>query len=452
MDLAKECRSFLDKHPATVAVELLLTDPCGIARGKQIGREELPGLFDHGRYVAGSILGLDATGEDVEGTGLVWSVGDADRLCRPVPNTLVVAPWHLRPTAQVIGTMYELDGRPFAADPRHVLARVVERLASDGFTAVVAAELEFYLLARGPDGALAPAPGQRSGRNRPNVDVYGLGKIEDMEPVFAEIFATAESQGVPARTVMSEYAPGQFEITLLHRSDAMRAIDEAILFKRLVRGVAARHGLVACFMAKPFEQHAGSGLHLHASLADAAGRNVFADPAPEGSELLRHAVGGLRSTLAESMLVFAPNANSYRRFRRQSYAPVTPCWGVNNRSVSLRIPAGPPSSRHVEHRVSGADANPYLVAAVVLAGMHAGIQARMEPGPPVTGNAYLQPVDEALPLDWAAAIQRAADSEFLHETFGAEFLRVLLAIKRQEYERFNARVGEVDYEWYLDTV
>ena len=447
-----ELSDYLGREPQTAAAELLLTDPCGVARGKQIAREELAGLFEHGRFVAGSILGLDVTGEDVDATGLVWSVGDADRLCRPVPGTLVPAPWHVRPTAQVLGTMYELDGRPFAADPRHVLGRVVDRLAADGLTAVVAAELEFYLLAADAGGTLAPAPGQMTGRQRRHVDVYGLARLEDMEPLFADVFAAAEAQGVPARTLMSEYAPGQFEITLQHRADALRAIDEAIMFKRLVRGVAARHGVTACFMAKPFEQYAGCGLHLHASLNDASGANACADRAPEGSELLRFAIGGLKQTMADAMLVFAPNANSYRRFRRQSYAPVTPTWGVNNRSVSLRVPAGPAASRHVEHRVSGADANPYLVAAVVLAAMHAGIRERIDPGAPVVGNAYAQPAPVSLPLDWHAAIERAAESQFLHDALGAEFMRILLAIKRQELDRFNARVSDVDYQWYLDTV
>jgi glutamine synthetase len=451
-DRLAELHDYLEREPSTAAVELLLTDPCGVARGKQVAREELAALFEHGRFVAGSILGLDVTGEDVDATGLVWSVGDADRLCRPVPGTLVSAPWHARPTAQVIGTMFELDGRPFAADPRHVLSGVVERLAADGLTAVVAAELEFYLLEPDAAGLLAPAKGQRTGRSRRHVDVYGLAKLEDMEPLFADVFAAAQAQGVPARTVMSEYAPGQFEITLQHRADALRAIDEAILFKRLLRGVAASHGVTACFMAKPFEEHAGCGLHLHASLNDASGANACADAAPQGSELLRFAIGGLKRTMADAMLVFAPNANSYRRFRRQSYAPVTPTWGVNNRSVSLRVPAGPAASRHVEHRVSGADANPYLVAAVVLAAMHYGIRERIDPGPATVGNAYEQDSLASLPLDWPAAIERAAASKFLHEALGEEFMRILLAIKRQELDRFNARVSDVDYEWYLDTV
>ncbi|NJD33188.1 MAG: glutamine synthetase [Gammaproteobacteria bacterium] len=447
----EEARAFLDRNPDIEAVQLVITDANGVGRGKNIAREEVESFYRSGRNVAGSILGLDITGEDVEETGLVWSVGDADQTCRPVPGSLSRAPWLARPTAQVLGTMYELDGRPAAADPRHVLARAVERLQARGLTPVIAVELEFYLLQRGDDGQLRPARGFVSKSSGSRIDAYGLGRLDDMSPLFDDVYAAARAQGLPVRTLMSEYAPGQFEITLEHRADALLAVDEALLFKRAIRGVAARHGCIACFMAKPFAGMAGTGMHLHASLADAQGRNVFAAEDPAGTPLLRHAIGGLRSTLADGMAVFAPNANSYRRFRAMSYAPVAPTWGVNNRSVSLRVPAGPPASRHVEHRVAGADANPYLVAALVLSGMQHGIDGAIDPGPPVVGNGYDQAPRGDLPTDWRASLERAGQSEFLAWALGADFHRIFLAIKRRESERFGALVSDRDYEWYLDT-
>jgi glutamine synthetase len=283
------------------------------------------------------------------------------------------------------------------------------------------------------------------------IDAYGLGRLDDMSPLFDDLYAAARVQGLPVRTLMSEYAPGQFEITLEHRADALRAVDEAILFKRAVRGIAARHGCVACFMAKPFAGRAGSGMHLHASLADGQGRNVFGADDPAGTPLLRQAIGGLKSTLADGMAIFAPNANSYRRFRAMSYAPVAATWGINNRSVSLRIPAGPPHSRHVEHRVAGADANPYLVAALVLAAMLHGIESGIDPGPPVVGNGYAQAAVGDLPTQWHDALERASRSSFLADALGPEFLAIFLAIKRQESDKFGALVTDCDYDWYLDT-
>ncbi len=446
-----EARAFLDANPDIETVQLVITDANGVGRGKNIAREEVDALYRSGRNVAGSILGLDITGEDVEETGLVWAVGDADQVCRPVAGSLSRAPWLSRPAAQVLGTMFELDGRTAKADPRHVLARTVERLHATGLTPVVAVELEFYLLQRDEAGRLGPARGLMTGRSTGSIDAYGLGRLDDMSPLFDDLYAAARAQRLPVRTLMSEYAPGQFEITLEHRADALRAVDEAMLFKRAIRGVASRHGCIACFMAKPFEGMAGTGMHLHASLADKRGRNAFASDDPAGTPLLRHAIGGLRATLADGMAVFAPHANSYRRFRAMSYAPVAATWGVNNRSVSLRVPAGPPASRHVEHRVAGADANPYLVAALVLGGMQHGIDNGIDPGPPVVGNGYEQASRGDLPTDWRAALERAAGSEFLASTLGAEFLGVFLALKRREYEKFGALVSDRDYEWYLDS-
>lgn len=216
--------------------------------------------------------------------------------------------------------------------------------------------------------------------------------------------------------------------------------------------MALKHGLTACFMAKPFADQAGSGMHMHVSVQDRDGNNLFAADDPAGSPMLRHAIGGLQKTMAESMLIFAPNANSYRRFRHQSYAPMAPTWGINNRSVSLRVPAGAPASRHIEHRVSGADANPYLVAATVLAGVHAGITAKLDPGPPITGNGYGSGIAASLPRDWLGALRAAESSTFLSEALGEAFLRALVAIKTQEWDKYHALVPTTDHDWYLDSV
>lgn len=448
-----EPERFLAQYPEVRGVQLLLTDPAGVTRGKTIGRGELASLYGHGRNVAGSILGLDITGEDVEATGLVWEAGDADKLCRPVPGSLRIAPW-LERTGQVLLSMYELDGRPAAADPRHVLARAARHLADTGCTPVLACELEFYLLRPLGDGQLVPAGPDAPARlgERDRIDAYGLTRLDDLAPVFTEVFDAARAQGLPVGTLMSEYAPGQYEITLQHRADALAAVDEAVMFKRLLKGVAAKHGLIASFMAKPFSRRAGSGAHLHLSLADAAGRNLFAAGDPAGTPLLRQAIAGLKHTAAESFLVFAPNGNSYRRFQQQSYAPVAASWGINNRSVSLRVPAGPPESRHVEHRFCGADVNLYLAAATVLAAAERGIRQQLDPGPPVTGNGYARiPAmgDAALPPTWLAALQAARNSAFLAGALGPEFLKIYLAIKEQEYARYAAEVTDVDLAWYL---
>ena len=445
-----ELDAFLAAHPDVEAVQIMITDPSGVPRGKSVRREELQRIFESGRQVAGSILGLDITGEDVDATGLVWDTGDADMTARPIAGTLKVAPWLAVPTGQLMLTMFDAAGRPAAADPRHALVRTVERFSALGLTPVIACEIEFYLLREEAAGRLVPAGGGRASE-RQKIDAYSLSRLDDLAPVFDDVYRAAVAQGLPAETLMSEYSPGQFEITLHHRDDALRAVDEAVMFKRLLRGVAARHGLVACFMAKPFAARAGSGLHVHMSVNDAQGRNHFASEDPAGTAALRHANGGMKDTMAESMAVFAPNANSYRRFVSQSYAPTAPIWGINNRSVSLRVPAGPAASRHVEHRIAGADANLYLAVATVLAGVERGLRERLDPGPPVEGNGYAQAGERSLPRTWHEALERAGESAFLRDALGSEFLDIYLAIKRQECARFSAEVTELDYTWYLRT-
>ena len=444
----EELEAFLAAHPDIHSVQIMITDPSGVLRGKAVLRSELARIFESGRQVAGSILGLDITGKDVDDTGLVWDTGDADMTARPVAGTLKRSPWLAAPTGQLMLTMFDAQERPAAADPRHALVRVVERFARAGLTPVVACELEFYLLKEEAGGRLVPAGGGRPSE-RQKIDAYSLQRLDDLAPMFNDVYTAAAAQGLPAETLMSEYAPGQFEITLHHRDSALRAVDEAVMFKRVLRGVAQKHGLIACFMAKPFTERAGCGLHVHVSLNDAQGRNLFASEDPAGTESLRHAIGGMKDSMAESMAVFAPNANSYRRFVSESYAPVAPIWGINNRSVSLRVPAGPPASRHVEHRICGADANLYLAVATVLGAAAHGMRECLDPGAPVEGNGYSQPGGRTLPATWRESLNLAAQSAFLEETLGRDFLEIFLAIKNQECARFSAEVSELDYAWYL---
>ena len=223
------------------------------------------------------------------------------------------------------------------------------------------------------------------------------------------------------------------------------------MYKRLAKGVAARHGLEATFMAKPFAELSGSGLHLHVSVQDTSGATSSPPRIAAGRAAARHAVGGLKALLAESMAIYAPNANSYRRFRPNSYAPVAPTWGINNRTVSLRVPAGPPAGRHIEHRVAGADANPYLALAALLAGVHHGLTHRVDPGPPVEGDGYAAAAAsrERLPATWFAAVDHFEASKVMAIISGRRFVTMFAKVKRAEQDRFNAVVCPLDYDWYL---
>jgi glutamine synthetase len=222
------------------------------------------------------------------------------------------------------------------------------------------------------------------------------------------------------------------------------------MLKRVIKAAARATGQRATFMAKPFEERSGSGLHVHVSLIDEAGGNAFAQP-DAGDVLLRKALAGLQRLMGESMLLLAPNANSYRRFVLRSYAPLAPTWGHNNRTVALRIPAGPAVARRIEHRVAGADANPYLALAAVLAGILDGLEHGGDPGEPIRGNAYDQ-VPPSLPTTWDKAIDALKAAERLPGWLGARFCRLYAACRQAERDRFQARITPTELEWYLSTV
>jgi len=447
----QEARDFLAAHPEVRSIELMLIDANGIPRGKLLHRDELLAIYQNGRPLPSSILALTVQGEDVEATGLVWEVADADCWTYPLPGSLTLQPWRNTPTGQLQVSMHPTQGLPAApADPRHALVRVIDRLEADGFHPVMAVELEFYLLDKQRDATGRPQPALQMNGVRPEApQVYGVYELEQVQPFLDDLYAACEVQGLPVRTAISEYAPGQLELTLEHRFDALQAVDEGIRYKRLVKGVANRHGLQACFMAKPFGDRAGSGMHLHVSLADARGNNLYASEDPQGTPLLRHSIGGMMATLLDALAIFCPNANSFRRFQANSYAPLAKSWGVNNRTVSFRVPGGPAVSRHIEHRICGADANPYLAAAAILAGIHHGIREQIDPGAAIVGNGYEQ-ATEFLPTDWLTALRALEGSAWAREALGEEFLKVFLAIKQAEYRQFMAEVGEQDWRWYLN--
>lgn len=449
-----EAHAFLDANPDITSIHVIWTDICGVARGKILRRDELVPAWKDGRFMPISALVLDITGQDVPETGLVFDEGDRDMLLWPVPGSLVRIPWMEEPTAQYLATVRDLDGTPHFADPRNALEAIVERFQSElNMTPVGAVEVEFFLMDRASAIAGEPrAPKSLINEHRPqHYQAYYLQDLDDFAPFFKDLYAYCEAQGLPAKTLISEYAPGQMEIVLRHRADVLKACDEGIMLKRLIKATAEKHGMAATFMAKPYAQWTGSGMHIHVSLGDEKGNNLFAADDPMQNELLLHSIGGLKAAMAESMLIFAPNANSYRRFRRNSYAPVSASWGINNRTVSIRIPAGAANACHIEHRPSGADANPYLVMAAILAGMHYGITEKSDPGNPVVGNGYEKRA-KYIPGNWFDAIDAFWRASILKEYFGKPFVDTYCTIKEVEADRFYAEPTLRDFEWYLRAV
>jgi glutamine synthetase len=447
-----EAHTFLHKHPEIEDIDLLLPDTNGILRGKRIKRDALSKVYSEGIALPGSLFALTITGDTVEETGLGFDEGDADRLCWPVPGTLKVAPWQPRPSAQVFMSMFETDGQPFFADPRQVLTRVLEHFSELGLTPVVALELEFYLLDKQRDASGGPQPplSPLTGLREQQTQVYGIAELDIYSDLLNEIEHVAEQQEVPVTSIVAEYAPGQYEINLQHVPDALAACDDVVFLKRLVKAVATQHGFDTTFMAKPYAEQAGNGLHVHISLLDEHGVNIFSDPNPLGNANLRHACAGLAASMTEGMGLFAPNANSYRRFQIEAYVPLNPSWGTNNRTLALRIPTGPANARRVEHRVAGADANPYLLLAALLAGMHHGLSQQLEPSAPVTGNAYQQLQSAPrLPATWQDALKALDSAQILPSYLGQDFWRVYRTSKWAEWRLFNRVISPLEHAWYM---
>ncbi len=435
-------------------LDLFITDLNGNLRGKRMPSSALSKIMEEGVKLPRSVVGVDFWGDDVLDNGLVFETGDSDGVCMPVQDEPVPVPWAESPRSQLMATMFNPDGTPFLADPRQVLASVVERYKALGLTPVVATELEFYLMDAESEETQRPKPPilvEGHGRRLAETDCYSIDEMDGLASFFAEVRATCDLQGVPADTIVSELGPGQFEINLNHVADPMLAGDQAVMFKRLVRGIARKHNYSATFMAKPYADKSGNGFHVHFSLLNEKGENVFDNGGEEGTDLLLNAVAGLMRSMPESMLAFAPHMNSYRRFMVGAHAPTCASWGYENRTVAIRIPESAPVARRIEHRVAGADANPYLVLATILAGALYGIENKMVPPESVEGDAYSEEVDPelALPTKWDDAIKLFRRSRVLKYYMGAEFIHVFTSAKRQELRKLHARISDIEYESYL---
>lgn len=446
-----EAALFLEKHPQLETIDLLICDLNGIMRGKRVGRELLSKVFDQGFYMPGSVMGLDATGDTVPETLLGLETGDSDNLCRPVPGTLAIVPWcESEVRAQVLCTMHELDGSPFFADTRQALCRVVERFAALGYSPGIALELEFYLIDKERDakGAIQHPRSPSSNRRMSSTQVYSLDDLDDYDFFIRDVLDTARQQGVPADAVIAENAPGQFEVNLDYGNDIMAAADNAVLLKRLIRQVARKHDMEASFMAKPYIDQPGNGLHIHLSLLDDQGNNIFAEGDVLKNSFMRSAMGGLLDLADATQALICPSVNSFRRLAPGECAPTSKTWGFDNRSVALRIPAAGGKATRIECRTAGADANPYLATAAMLIGIGEGLLNKTEPGEPAVDNAYSQE-HPLLTDNQRDALRKMEADPRLGEWLGEDFVRIYGAAKWFDVRLFDKQITALEYELLL---
>jgi glutamine synthetase len=453
-----ELEQFLTANPEIQVLELLMPDLSGILRAKRIHLSEFGRLFNGSFLTPRSAPLLGVRGDWYDEIPLAEMGGDPDQIIRPVAGTLSLVPWYDSPVAQVLVAYTQDDGTLDWVDPRQPLQSVLARFKKAGLSATVATELEFYLLANSDEDRPVPLRGNIPGTamQQEGIQYCMADDLFDCDAFLNDVRIASELQGVPLTTVHSEFSPGQWEINTHHQQDAVLAGTHALLLRRIVKGVARKHGLGATFMAKPFADIAGSGMHIHASIYDSEGANIFADANPVDPPRLmprlRHAVAGLGALLDESMLCLAPHPNSYRRFRAGALAPSGRSWGYDHREVALRVPRSSEHNRRIEHRVAGADANPYLALAAVLAGIHYGLEQQLQPGDPIPREADLSTDETTLPKRLDAAIALFANSDVLPTYLGSEFTAIYEAIRQGESNAYHAQVPDLDYAWYLRAV
>lgn len=427
-------------------VECIVPDMNGIIRGKVVPAPKfLRMVEDRSLRIPSSIFSVTVTGDYPEDAA--FSLTDADVVLIPDPSTIRVAPGYTTPTAYVITDAFVSTGEPLAIAPRHILKQVIKLYTERGWVPVVAPELEFFLTAKNtdPDFPLQ-SPVGRSGRAETTSEPYGLEAVNEYEDLIEELYEFAEKARLEIDTLIHESGAGQLEINFQH-GDPLELADQVLLFKRVIRQVALRHGIYATFMAKPMQHQPGSAMHLHQSVVDANGKNIFADDAGEDSELFHGYIGGLQKLLPAVAPLFAPNVNSFRRMKPQHDAPINTQWGLDNRTCGLRVPLSGGQDRRVENRLPGADSNPYLAIAASLLCGYIGMVEKYEPRDRINGSAYR--MARSLPRTLYEALDRFGQCKPVRPYLGEEFVDTFIAIKQAELDAYQDVISSWEREHLL---
>lgn len=420
--------AWLEEHRVDY-VECFVSDFAGVARGK---------IQPVGAFAGKPVrLPIAIFGQTVTGNYYMRrdNQRDRDMNCTPDPSTLRMTPWASQPTASVLLDCFDTDGTAVNCDPRAVLKRVLARYADRGWSPVVAPEVEFYLL--GDDAGEQAQAAADSDQEEDIRDPYGVDQLHEMAGIFDRLKVHCKEQEIAIGAVSQELGPGQFEVNFQH-GDALRLADNVFHFKRTLKHIAAGYDLRACFLAKIAAQQPGSSLHIHQSVYDADGCNIFSRDDGTASALFAGYIGGQQAFMREALLLFAPYANSYRRFLSHWSSPVNLEWGVDNRTVGLRVPESPPEARRVENRLAGSDVNPYLAIAGTLACGYLGMVQELEPRAPVKDSAYDVPF--SLHRHFYEALDALRSSDAMADLLGSDFVRVYCAAKEREFRDFEERI------------
>ncbi len=443
MSVEDSIQTWLKEH-AIEDVEAFVPDMAGAARGKVLPADK----FGTGELkLPEGIFAQTISGNYVDNK---FNVEDRDMILQPDPTTMRPVPWVTDPTASIFVDCYRKDGGPVDTSPRRVLRNVLDLYDKKGWTPVVAPEVEFYLINAHADANLAVEPPEgRLGRTETSKQPYSIDTMNDFDPFINDVYAYCEAQDISIDTLSQEMGPAQFELNFLH-GNAVELADQVFLFKRTVKEAAIAHEMHATFLARPISEEAGSALHIHQSVVDKNGRNIFSNEDGTVSPLFMSYIGGLQKYMPEALLIFAPYPNSYRRFLSYWASPVNLAWAVDNRTVGLRVPDCEPDARRVENRIAGSDVNPYLALAATLACGYLGMTESLIPDKSIEGSAYDLPF--SLHRFLYEAIDALDSSKAMRKMLGDKFVTLYCSIKKDECREFQEIVTPWEREVLLFNV
>lgn len=425
-------------------VECIIADFVGMSRGKAMpsttfARTErmfMPMSIFY-QTISGDYVDMEIKNQWVE----------SDMILKPDFSTAVAAPWAGDVTVQVIHDVMDRDDKPIGLIPRNVLKRIMDLYKAEGWTPVVAPEIEFYLTKPNidPSQPIEPPIG-RSGRRMVGKQAYSMAAVDEFGKIIDDIYDFSEAMGFEIDTIIQEGGSGQLEINLVH-GDPVFLADQVFYFKRLIREAALRHDCYATFMAKPIQDEPGSAMHIHQSVIDADGNNIFCNADGSESDLFTQFIAGQQKYIPNAICFLAPYVNSYRRFVASGSAPINLEWGEDNRTTGIRIPLSKPAARRVENRVTGMDANPYLALAASLACGYLGMKNQLKPRKKQNREAYELP--RALPRSLLDGLELFKGAPELAEVLGTEFCDVYTAVKRHEALAFLEVISPWEREHLL---
>lgn len=408
-------------------------DMCGIMRGKRIPASHWDTICKGGNAYSIAMFAIDMTCDVWDTPYVNFDNGYPDFHMFPMTKPSAL-PWEPG-VAMAFARAEGMDHKPVPIDPRQVLIRQVERAAAMGIDVQVGTELEFYLL--DPETMKPKDQG---------IGVYGLDRAAELEHVLGPIRQQINEYGIPIEQSNPEYAAGQVEVNIRYGA-ALQSADQVVEFRSLVKQLAGANGYKATFMAKPFFEESGNGFHTHYSLWK-DGKNIFADNG-KLSDTGRHFVGGLQKRMSEAAICGSPTVNGFRRRQPYTFCPINNAWGLDNRTVAIRVIEGSDTATRVEKRDAGADCNPYLLLATDIAAGLDGIEQAIEPSEMTTGNAYESETAEPIPTHLRDAIELARGSDWLKDVLGETQWEIYCQMCEREMEFFSAQVTQVEIDRYM---